>query len=271
MSSVLRFFLKKIKTLDRFIQFVYPSIRMMFILQGAIMANNETLRFDTLKVRAAYDPAEHLQSVQVPIYQTASYEFRDTRNADRLFALVDPGFLYSRVNNPTVDVLEKRVAALDGGSAAIALASGMAAVSYTLLTLAEGGGRILSSPYLYGGSADAFERIFPRFNINFDLSPNITDTDKLEGDIKPDTKAIYVESVSNPTGVVADIEALAAIAHKHDIPLVVDNTFATPYLLNPLKYGADIVVYSATQALNGHGNVNACLIVEGGNFPRDNG
>ncbi|MDR0562623.1 MAG: aminotransferase class I/II-fold pyridoxal phosphate-dependent enzyme [Spirochaetaceae bacterium] len=232
---------------------------------------NEGLHFDTLKIRAAYDPAEHRQSVAVPIYQTAAYEFRDTANADGLFALTDPGFLYTRVNNPTVDVLERRVATLDGGSAAIALASGMAAISYTILSLAEGGGRILSSPYLYGGSVDAFQKIFPKFNIHIDKSPNINDIAALERDLKSDTKAIFVESVSNPNGVVADMEALAALAHKHGIPLVVDNTFATPYLLNPIKHGADIVIYSATKTLNGHGNLIAGLVVETGTFPWDNG
>ncbi|MDR2247432.1 MAG: aminotransferase class I/II-fold pyridoxal phosphate-dependent enzyme [Treponema sp.] len=228
-------------------------------------------QFDTLKIRAGYNPAEHRQSVQVPIYQTAAYEFRDAKNADGLFAFTEAGFLYTRVNNPTVDVLEQRVAALDGGKAALALASGMAAVSYTLLNLAEGGGRILTTPYLYGGSFDSFGRIYPQFNIHLDLSPHINDTAKLERDIKDDTKAIFVESVSNPAGVVADLEALSALAHKHGIPLVVDNTFGTPYLINPINYGADIVVYSATKALNGHGNLIAGLVVEAGGFPWDNG
>ncbi|MDR0376885.1 MAG: PLP-dependent transferase, partial [Spirochaetaceae bacterium] len=123
-------------------------------------------QFDTLKIRAGYNPAEHRQSVQVPIYQTAAYEFRDAANADGLFAFTDAGFLYTRVNNPTVDVLEQRVAALDGGKAALALASGMAAVSYTLLNLAEGGGRILTTPHLYGGSFDSFGRVYPKFNIH---------------------------------------------------------------------------------------------------------
>lgn len=232
---------------------------------------NEKYRFDTRKVRAAYDPALNQQSVQVPIYQTAAYEFRDTKNADGLFALTEPGFLYTRVNNPTVDVLERRVAALDGGSAAVALASGMAAISYTLLTLAEGGGRILASPYLYGGSADSFKRMYPPFGIHFDLSPRIEDPAALERDIRPDTKAIFVESVSNPNGAVADLEKLGALAHKHGIPLVVDNTFATPYLLNPFQHGADIVIYSATKALNGHGNLIAGLVVEKGDFPWNNG
>ncbi|GAB6390761.1 MAG: O-acetylhomoserine aminocarboxypropyltransferase/cysteine synthase [Treponematales bacterium] len=232
---------------------------------------NEKYRFDTRKVRAAYDPALNQQSVQVPIYQTAAYEFRDTKNADGLFALTEPGFLYTRVNNPTVDVLERRVAALDGGSAAVALASGMAAISYTLLTLAEGGGRILASPYLYGGSADSFKRMYPPFGIHFDLSPRVEDPAALERDIRPDTKAIFVESVSNPNGAVADLEKLGALAHKHGIPLVVDNTFATPYLLNPFQHGADIVIYSATKALNGHGNLIAGLVVEKGDFPWNNG
>ncbi|GHU29135.1 O-acetylhomoserine aminocarboxypropyltransferase [Spirochaetia bacterium] len=137
--------------------------------------------------------------------------------------------------------------------------------------MAEGGGRILASPYLYGGSSDAFQRIFPPFNIHFDMTPDINQPAALEKHIKPDTKAIYVESVSNPTGAVADLEALAEIAHKHNIPLVVDNTFATPYLLNPIKYGADIVIYSATKALNGHGNLIAGLIVDAGKFPWNNG
>jgi O-acetylhomoserine (thiol)-lyase len=227
--------------------------------------------FDTLKIRAGYNPAEHRQSVQVPIYQTTAYEFRDTQNADGLFAFTEAGFLYTRVNNPTVDVLEQRVAALDGGKAALGLGSGMAAISYTLLNLAEGGGRILTTPYLYGGSFDSFGRVYPSFNIHFDLSPNFNDPAKLEADIKDDTRAIFVESVSNPTGVVADLEVLAALAHKHDIPLVVDNTFGTPYLINPINYGADLVLYSATKALNGHGNLIAGLVVEAGDFPWDNG
>jgi O-acetylhomoserine (thiol)-lyase len=230
-----------------------------------------TYRFDTLKIRAGYDPAEHKQSVQVPIYQTAAYEFRDTKQADGLFAFTETGFLYTRVNNPTVDVLEQRTAALDGGKAALALASGMAAISYTLLNLAEGGGRILTTPYLYGGSFDSFGRVYPKFNIHFDISPHFNDPAKLEEDIKEDTKAIFLESISNPNGAIADIEALAALAHKHGIPLVVDNTFGTPYLINPIAYGADIVIYSATKALNGHGNIIAGIVVEAGGFPWDNG
>lgn len=231
----------------------------------------ETYKFDTLKVRAGYDPAEHNNSVAVPIYQTVSYNFKDTEHAGRLFSFAEAGWLYTRVNNPTVDALERRIAALDGGAAAVATASGMAAITYALLNLTEGGGRILASPYLYGGSADSFKKIYPNLGIKINLSKNIEDPAKLEKEITPDTKGIFIESISNPNGVVLDIEALANAAHKHGIPLVVDNTFATPYLLNPIKYGADVVIYSATKALNGHGNVIAGLVVESGKFPYDNG
>ncbi|WP_059369176.1 O-acetylhomoserine aminocarboxypropyltransferase/cysteine synthase family protein [Treponema endosymbiont of Eucomonympha sp.] len=226
--------------------------------------------FDTLKIRAAYDPGEHNQAVFPPIYQTAAYEFRDTAHASKLFTFSEQGFLYTRVTNPTVDVLEKRIATLDGGTVGLAVASGMAAITYTLLTLAENSGRILTSTYLYGGSTDAFQKLFLQFGVAFDQSPHIDDAKALERDIKPDNKAIFVETVSNPTGAVVDLEALSALAHKHGIPLVVDNTFAAPYLLNPIKYGADIVVYSATKALNGHGNLITGVIVESGKFPWDN-
>ncbi len=231
----------------------------------------ENYRFDTQKVRAGYEPAEHNFSVQVPIYQTVSYNFKDTEHAVRLFSFTEAGWLYTRVNNPTVDALERRVAALDGGVAAVATASGMAAITYALLNLTEGGGRIIASPYLYGGSADSFKKIYPNLGIKIDLSRNIEDPEKLDREITPDAKGVFIESISNPNGVVLDIEALAKVAHKHGIPLVVDNTFATPYLFNPIQYGADVVIYSATKALNGHGNVIAGLVVESGKFPYNNG
>ncbi|MDR1196182.1 MAG: aminotransferase class I/II-fold pyridoxal phosphate-dependent enzyme [Endomicrobium sp.] len=223
-------------------------------------------KFDTLKIRAGYDPKEHNYAVSVPIYQTASYDLGSTQRADRIVSYREDGWLYTRINNPTVDVLEKRVAALDDAPAALALSSGMAAITYTLFALTEGGGRILTSPYLYGGSFDSYKSILPRFGINFDFSKNIENIKELEKEIKPDTKAIFVESISNPNGALADIPVLAELAHKHNIPLIVDNTVATPYLFNPFKHGADIVIYSATKALSGHGNVIAGLIVDGGKF-----
>jgi len=223
-------------------------------------------RFDTQRLRAGYDPKEHNYAVSPPIYQTTSFDFRDVEHAKALFGIRELGNLYTRIGNPTVGVLEQRVAALDGASGAVALASGMAAISYTLLNVAEGGGRILTSPYLYGGSVDSFKKVYPKFGITFDFAKNIENPEKLSEEIKPDTKAIYVESISNPNGVLLDIDAIAKVAHKHGIPLIVDNTVATPYLYNPIAHGADIVVYSATKGLTGHGNVIAGLVLESGKF-----
>jgi O-acetylhomoserine (thiol)-lyase len=228
-------------------------------------------RFDTQRLRAGYDPKEHNNAVLPPIYQTAAYEFRDVQYAKDLCSLEVQGNLYTRIGNPTVAVLEQRVAALDGASGAIALASGMAAISYTLLNLAEGGGRILASPYLYGGSTDSFKKIYPKFGIEFDYAKNILNPEKLAEEIKPDTKAIFIESISNPNTVLLDVDAIAKVAHDHGIPLVVDNTVATPYLFNPIAHGADITIYSVTKGLNGHGNVIAGLVLESGKFNWQNG
>ncbi|MDR0857437.1 MAG: aminotransferase class I/II-fold pyridoxal phosphate-dependent enzyme [Oscillospiraceae bacterium] len=222
--------------------------------------------FDTQRVRAGYEPEGHKYAVSPPIYATASFDFRDVENSRNLFNFSEAGFLYSRIGNPTVAVLEERVAALDGASGAIALASGMAAITYAIFNVAEGGGRILTSPYLYGGSSDPFRKIFPRFGISFDFAKNIGNPELLEKEITPETKAIFVESISNPNTTLLDIDAIAAVAHKHGIPLIVDNTVATPYLYRPIEHGADIVVYSATKGLTGHGNIIAGLITESGKF-----
>jgi len=231
----------------------------------------QAYRFDTQRVRAGYEPKDHQGAVSPPIYQTASYDFRDVEHGRNLFNNSEAGNLYTRVGNPTVAVLEQRAAALDGAAGAIALASGMAAISYTILALAEGGGRILTSPYLYGGSADSFKMVYPRFGIHFDYAKNILNPKELEKEIKPDTKAIFIESVSNPSAVLLDVDAIAAVAHKHGIPLVVDNTVATPYLFNPIAHGADIVIYSATKGLSGHGNLIGGLVLESGKFDWLNG
>jgi O-acetylhomoserine (thiol)-lyase len=225
-------------------------------------------KFDTLKVRAGYNPKDHNYACSVPIYQTASYELGDTQRAARIVGFEEDAWLYTRINNPTVDAFEKRAAALDGASAALALASGAAAVTHTFFILGENGGRILTAPFLYGGTGESFKTIMPRFNVHFDISDNIYNFNeqKLAEEIKPETKAIFIESISNPNGEIADIEKLAEIAHRHNIPLVVDNTIATPYLLNPFKHGADIVIYSATKALTGHGNLIAGIILENGKF-----
>ena len=233
------------------------------------MANNsekKTYHFDTQRLRAGYEPKDHNYAVSVPIYQTAAYDFRDVKHAKALFGLQETGFLYTRIGNPTVNVLEQRAAVLDKAAGAIALASGMAAISYALLNIAEGGGRILVSPYLYGGTIDSFKKLYHKFGISIDYAENIENPEKLADEIKPDTKAIFVESISNPSAVLLDIDAIARVAHDHGIPLVVDNTVATPYLFNPIEHGADIVVYSATKGFCGHGNVIAGLILESGKF-----
>ncbi len=227
--------------------------------------------FDTLKVRAAYDSQEHNYAVSVPIYQTASFDLGDTDRAGRLFSFSEFGYLYTRVGNPTVTVLEQRVAALDGAASAVAVGSGMAAITYSLLNVTEGGGRILTTAQVYGGTFDSFNKLYPNFNIGIDQVSDLDNLDEWNSSVRPDTKAIFIETISNPNASIADIEALAQIAHKHDIPLIVDNTFATPYLLNPIKHGADIVIYSATKALNGHGNAIAGLILESGKFNWANG
>jgi O-acetylhomoserine (thiol)-lyase len=191
---------------------------------------------------------------------------RDVAHAASLFGIREVGNLYTRVGNPTVNVLEERVAALDGAAGAIALASGMAAITYTLLNIAEGGGRILTSPYLYGGSADSFKKLYPKFGIAFDYAKHILEPAKLAEEIRPDTKAIFVESISNPNTYLLDTDAIAKVAHAHGIPLIVDNTVATPYLYRPFEHGSDVIVYSATKGLNGHGNLIGGLVLESGKF-----
>lgn len=223
-------------------------------------------KFDTLKVRGGYDSSAHNHSVAVPIYATAAYEFDGPDHFNNIRAGVQAGFLYSRVANPTVAVLEARVAALDGGVAAVGLASGMAAVSYSILAATGGSGRVLSTKQIYGGTFDLQADVFPALGIQFDLVDHDSGLDEWEKNIHDDTKAIFIESISNPGARLLDVEAIAALAHKHGIPLIVDNTFATPYLFRPFDHGADIIVYSATKALNGHGNAIGGVIVEGKPF-----
>ncbi|SEK67331.1 O-acetylhomoserine aminocarboxypropyltransferase/cysteine synthase family protein [Ruminococcus albus] len=224
------------------------------------------LRFDTKKIKAGYSPLDNNLAISPPIYQTAAYDFKNTEHAQNLFTYKEAGYLYTRVGNPTVNYFAERVKALDGAKNAVAVGSGMAAISYTLLNLAVGGGTILASPYVYGGTIDAFDRLFPEFGINIKLTEAILDPAKLDAEITDDVKAIYVESISNPNAYLLDIDAISEVAHKHGVPVVVDNTLATPYLYRPLEHGADIVVYSATKALTGHGNIIAGLILDNGDM-----
>ncbi|MDR2587536.1 MAG: aminotransferase class I/II-fold pyridoxal phosphate-dependent enzyme, partial [Coriobacteriales bacterium] len=205
--------------------------------------------FDTLKVQAGYNASEHNHAVSVPIYQTTAFALETADRADALFGFESDDALYTRMGNPTVAVLEQRVAALHKAPSAIALASGMAAVTYALFNAAGRGGRILTTYRLYGGTADAFTNIYPELGLGVDLVEDADSIEAWERGITPQTRALFVESVSNPLTAVADLEALTQLAHAHNIILIVDNTLVTPYLLNPLEYGADVVVYSATKAL----------------------
>lgn len=227
--------------------------------------------FDTLKIQAGYRAEQHNNAVSVPIYQTAAFALGDSYRADRLFSFSEDDPIYTRLSNPTVDVLEKRLAALHGAAGAIALSSGMAAVSYALLNAAGKGGRITTTARLYGGTVDSFTTVFSDLGLEIDIVENPDDPAEFEKKLAADTKAIFIESLTNPFATVPDLSAVAGIAHAHGIPLIVDNTLATPYLLNPFEFGADVVVYSATKALSGHGNVIAGAVIESGAFDYGNG
>ena len=222
--------------------------------------------FDTLKIQAGYDSADNKYSVSPPIYHTAAFDFRDTEHAENLFTYKEAGYLYTRVGNPTVTYFSERVRALEGAKNAVAVGSGMAAITYTLLNLAANGGTILASPYLYGGTIDSFDRLFPEVGVKIKLTRSVLDPEELEKELSEgdDIKGVYLESISNPNAYLPDIDAISEVAHKHGVPVVVDNTVATPYIYRPLEHGADIVVYSATKGLTGHGNIIAGLILDNG-------
>ena len=228
-------------------------------------------RFDTKKLHAGYNPADHNYAVSVPIYATAAFELGTVKRSDDMFSFDSWDPLYTRLSNPTTDVLEGRLIELHDATAAVSLASGMAAVSYALLNVTAGSGRILATARLYGGALDSFTQVFRENNVAFDIVEDPDNVQNFEKLIKEDTKVIYVESLTNPNATILDIEKIAEIAHKHNIPLIVDNTLATPYLLNPFEFGADVVVYSATKGLSGHGNVIAGVILENNKFNWKNG
>lgn len=228
-------------------------------------------RFDTKKLHAGYNPLEHNGAVSVPIYATAAFEMGTVAHSDDMFSFDSWDALYSRLSNPTTDVLEARLIELHDATAAVSLASGMAAVTYSLLNITAGSGRVVSTPRIYGGALDSFTQVFRESGVAFDIVDDADDIKSYEKLIKEDTKAIYIESLTNPNATILDIEAIADLAHKNNIPLIVDNTLATPYLLNPFDFGADIVIYSATKGLSGHGNVIAGVIIENNKFDWKNG
>ena len=223
-------------------------------------------KFETQSVHAGYSPDPTTKSVAVPIYQTAAYAFDSAQHGADLFDLKVPGNIYTRIMNPTQDVLEKRVAALEGGLAALAVASGQAAVTYAIQTIAEAGDNIISSTALYGGTYNLLAHTLPLSGITTRFADH-KNPDSFEPLIDDKTKAIFVESLGNPQGNVTDIARIADIAHRHGIPLIVDNTVATPYLLRPIEHGADIVVHSLTKYLGGHGTSIGGAIVDSGKFP----
>ncbi|OXY87090.1 bifunctional o-acetylhomoserine/o-acetylserine sulfhydrylase [Streptomyces sp. 2R] len=202
----------------------------------------------------------------VPIYQTSSFVFRDTQHAADVFSLAEPGNIYTRIHNPTQDVLEQRIAALEGGVAAVALASGQAAETLALLTLAGSGDHIVSSPSLYGGTYNLFRHTLPRFGIEVTFVEDPEDVAAWQAAVRPNTKAFFAETLGNPRGDVLDIRAVADAAHAAGVPLIVDNTVPTPFLLRPIEHGADIVIHSATKFLGGHGTTIGGVVVDGGTF-----
>lgn len=226
---------------------------------------DKNLKFETLQLHAGQTPDPVTHSVAVPIYQTTSYAFDSTEHAENLFGLKENGNIYTRIMNPTSDVLEKRMAALEGGVGALAVASGSAAITLTMMTIAQAGDEIVAASTLYGGTFNLLDATLPKFGIKTTfVDPD--DPANFEAAVNENTKAIYIESLGNPSINIVDVEAVAKIAHDHKIPLIIDNTFATPYLFRALDFGADIVVYSATKFIGGHGTTIGGVIVDGGTF-----
>lgn len=224
------------------------------------------LKFETLQLHVGQEQADPVTDARaVPIYASTSYVFHNSQHAADRFALKEPGNIYGRLTNPTQDIFEQRIAALEGGSAALAVASGAAAVTYTIQSLTKAGDNVVAAKTIYGGTYNLLEHTLPTYGV----TANFVDPDEdgaFENAIDENTKAIYIESLGNPNSNLIDIEKVAAIAHAHNIPLVVDSTFATPFLLRPFEYGADIVVHSATKFIGGHGTALGGVIIESGNF-----
>ncbi len=224
------------------------------------------MRLETLAIHGGYTPEPTTHAVAVPIYQTTSYAFDDTQHGADLFDLQVPGNIYTRIMNPTNDVLEKRVAAMEGGVAGVAFASGMAAITAAVMALAEQGDNIVTAATLYGGTYNLFAHSLPRYGVETRFV-DTRDRDAVAAAIDGQTKLVFCESIGNPAGNIADLEPLATLAHANGVPLVVDNTVATPYLCRPLEWGADIVIHALTKYMGGHGTTLGGVIVDGGAFP----
>ena len=222
--------------------------------------------FETEQIHAGQVPDPTTGARALPLYQTTAYQFRDTKHAADLFGLAELGNIYTRIMNPTQDTLEQRIAALEGGVAALLLASGSAATTFAVLNVAEAGDHIVSSPSLYGGTYNLFHYTLPKFGIEVTFVDNPDDPESWRKAVKPNTKAFFGETIANPKNDLLDIETVAKIAHENNVPLIVDNTVATPYLIRPIEWGADVVVHSATKFLSGHGNAVVGAIVDSGKF-----
>jgi O-acetylhomoserine (thiol)-lyase len=224
-------------------------------------------KFETKQIHSGSAPDPVTNARATPIYKTTSYVFNSSDHAKNLFALAEFGNIYTRINNPTQAVIEERIAALEGGTAALAVASGSAAITYAVLNIAGAGDHIVSSSSIYGGTYNLFKYTFARLGIDVTFVENQDDAEEWKAAIRPNTKLLFAETIGNPRINILDVELVAEVAHRADVPLIVDNTIATPYLIRPFEFGADIVVHSATKFLGGHGTVIAGVIVDGGRFP----
>ena len=230
------------------------------------MPNSTEWSFETLQIHAGQVPDPTTGARALPLYQTTAYQFRDTTHAANLFGLAELGNIYTRINNPTQDVVEQRLAALEGGVAALLLASGSAATAFAILNVAEAGDHIVSSPSLYGGTYNLFHYTLPKFGVEVTFVEDPNDLESWKKAIRPNTKAFFGETIANPKNEILDIEGVSKVAHEFGVPLIVDNTVATPYVLRPIAYGADVVVHSATKFLSGHGNTIVGAIIDAGKF-----
>ena len=230
------------------------------------MSNPNDWAFETLQIHAGQSPDPTTGSRSLPIYQTTAYQFRDTEHAANLFGIAEAGNVYTRINNPTQDAVEQRIAALEGGIASLLVASGMAATAFAIMNVAQAGDHVVSSSNVYGGTYNLFNYTLPKYGIETSFVNDTGDMDAWRNAIKPNTKALFGEGISNPLGAVLDIEAIGKVAHEAGVPWIVDNTIATPYVTKPFEYGADIVTHSATKFLSGHGNAMVGAIVDSGNF-----
>ena len=230
------------------------------------MSENSEWSFETQQIHAGQNPDSDTGSRSLPIYQTTAYQFRDTQHAANLFGIAEAGNVYTRINNPTQDAVEKRLAVLEGGVAALLVSSGMAATTLAIMNVAQAGDHLVSSSNVYGGTFNLFNYTLPKFGIEVTFVNDTGNMDAWRAAVKPNTKAFFGEGISNPLGAVLDLEAIAQVAHEAGVPWIVDNTIATPYVTRPFDHGVDIVTHSATKFLSGHGNAMVGAIVDSGNF-----